>query len=57
MFVCLSVCIDFASLIKQKERFNKNIMSKCNIDNEAIGLYQSEYEHDACGVGMIVNIH
>ena len=21
------------------------------------GLYQAEYEHDACGVGMIVNIH
>ena len=21
------------------------------------GLYQSAYEHDACGVGMIVNIH
>lgn len=21
------------------------------------GLYQSDYEHDACGIGMIVNIH
>ena len=21
------------------------------------GLYQNQYEHDACGVGMIVNIH
>ena len=21
------------------------------------GLYQSEHEHDACGVGMVVNIH
>ena len=21
------------------------------------GLYQADYEHDACGVGMIVNIH
>ena len=21
------------------------------------GLYQREYEHDACGVGMVVNIH
>ena len=21
------------------------------------GLYQSSYEHDACGVGMVVNIH
>ena len=28
-------------------------MTKCN--NQ--GLYQSQYEHDACGVGMVVNIH
>ena len=21
------------------------------------GLYSSAYEHDACGVGMVVNIH
>ena len=21
------------------------------------GLYNSQYEHDACGVGMVVNIH
>ena len=25
--------------------------------NENEGLYQSSYEHDACGVGMVVNIH
>ena len=24
---------------------------------ERCGLYQSDYEHDACGVGMVVNIH
>ena len=30
-------------------------MTKCKIDNQ--GLYQSDYEHDACGVGMVVNIH
>ena len=24
---------------------------------ERQGLYQSDYEHDACGVGMVVNIH
>lgn len=24
---------------------------------ESKGLYQKEYEHDACGVGMLVNIH
>ena len=30
---------------------------KCNHQLSQKGLYQSEYEHDACGVGMIVNIH
>ena len=25
--------------------------------SERKGLYQSDYEHDACGVGMVVNIH
>ena len=29
-------------------------MTKCE---QQRGLYQSEYEHDACGVGMVVNIH
>jgi len=41
-------------------------MTKCKlqtlerIQKEAYsqqGLYQSQYEHDACGVGMVVNIH
>ncbi|MBQ6768259.1 MAG: glutamate synthase large subunit [Prevotella sp.] len=41
-------------------------MAKCKLQtpkrlqNEAYsqqGLYQSLYEHDACGVGMVVNIH
>ena len=31
----------------------KNNMTKCSTN----GLYQEQYEHDACGVGMIVNIH
>ena len=30
-------------------------MTKCN--KKQGGLYQSSYEHDACGVGMVVNIH
>ena len=30
-------------------------MTKCKSENQ--GLYQSDYEHDACGVGMVVNIH
>ncbi len=57
MFVCLSICVNFAPIKMQKGRLNENIMSKCNTDNKNVGLYQSEYEHDACGVGMIVNIH
>ena len=32
-------------------------MTKCKLQNPKKGLYQSQYEHDACGVGMIVNIH
>ena len=30
-------------------------MAICKHNNQ--GLYQSDYEHDACGVGMVVNIH
>ena len=32
-------------------------MTKCKLQTQERGLYQSCYEHDACGVGMIVNIH
>ena len=32
-------------------------MTKCKLLNQEKGLYQCDYEHDACGVGMIVNIH
>ena len=32
-------------------------MAKRKLEQPEKGLYQSEYEHDACGVGMIVNIH
>ncbi|MBP5388289.1 MAG: glutamate synthase large subunit [Prevotella sp.] len=32
-------------------------MSKCKLQTGKQGLYQSQYEHDACGVGMVVNIH
>ena len=28
-----------------------------NCKQRSQGLYQSDYEHDACGVGMVVNIH
>ena len=32
-------------------------MTKCKQTNKQRGLYQHDYEHDACGVGMVVNIH
>ena len=32
-------------------------MSNCKLHDQEEGLYQQAYEHDACGVGMIVNIH
>ena len=32
-------------------------MTKSKQTQTQKGLYQSNYEHDACGVGMIVNIH
>jgi len=36
--------------LQTKERSQKEASSQQ-------GLYQSQYEHDACGVGMVVNIH
>ena len=30
-------------------------MTHCKLQQN--GLYRSEYEHNACGVGMVVNIH
>ncbi len=32
-------------------------MTNCKLQKSERGLYQADYEHDACGVGMIVNIH
>ena len=49
---------NFAAKIKQSERFNKDNMTKSKqSQTNQMGLYQSDYEHDACGVGMVVNIH
>ena len=42
---------------KHRERIFSDNMTKCNKQNQEKGLYQSSYEHDACGVGMVVNIH
>jgi len=57
------LCTEF----KQNESKIRKYMSKCkNLKMQESssektakngGLYQSSYEHDACGVGMVVNIH
>ena len=51
--VKLAKCITFAPIFEQRESKSRDNMTKCNTK----GLYQSRYEHDACGVGMVVNIH
>ncbi len=46
-----------------KENLNKNNLFSKKIDqkdypsHQPLGLYDSSYEHDACGVGMLVNIN
>ena len=45
--------ITFAPKIRQNVRKSKDNMT----NSKTNGLYQSQYEHDACGVGMVVNIH
>ena len=42
---------------EQIVRFNEDNMTKSKLQDQTKGLYQSDYEHDACGVGMVVNIH
>ena len=51
--VLLTFCITFAPEIEIKERLSKDNMTQSKLN----GLYQPQYEHDACGVGMVVNIH
>ena len=61
-------CINFAPKMKQSVSKKIDCMTKRKLQNQKRlladehvsgnkGLYQSQYEHDACGVGMIVNIH
>ena len=40
----------------QKVRLTKDNMTNCKLQTKEMGLYQSDYEHDACGVGMVVNM-
>ena len=41
----------------QKDSKSRDNMTKCKLQTRNQGLYQSDFEHDACGVGMVVNIH
>ena len=43
-------------MTKSKLQNQKRLLADEHV-SEKKGLYQSQYEHDACGVGMIVNIH
>ena len=44
--------------MKKQELFN-NATGKIPYQRQPgqMGLYDAAYEHDACGVGMLVNIH
>ena len=53
----LAICYNFAFANSQKDSKSKDNMTDCNLENQHKGLYQQDYEHDACGVGMVVNIH
>ena len=59
-------CITFAAEMRQCVSKSKDNMTNCKLQTakpaqrrQSIqqGLYQPDYEHDACGVGMVVNIH
>ena len=43
--------------MKKRELFNNETKELSYQQPNKIGLYNPENEHDACGVGMIVNIH
>ena len=61
-----TLCITFAAEIEQNVSKFEDNMTHCKLQASQLtqderrkhaGLYQPEYEHDACGVGMVVNIH
>ena len=64
--VVITKCITFAAENKQNVSKSKDNMTNCKLQTSKRtqderrtqkGLYQPDYEHDACGVGMVVNIH
>ena len=44
-------------MTKRKQTPLGDEVDACQSKKPKKGLYQSDYEHDACGVGMVVNIH
>ena len=56
MFVCLFVLPLHSETTKVID-LDKDNMAKCKQTQTNKGLYRADYEHDACGVGMVVNIH
>ena len=61
-----TLCITFAAEIEQNVSKFEDNMTHCKLQASQLtqderrkhaGLYQPDYEHDACGVGMVVNIH
>ena len=57
MGAIIAKCYTFAAKFEQSDSKSKDNMTKCKLQTQNQGLYQSDYEHDACGVGMVVNIH
>ena len=53
----LSICFNFATKSCETKANNTYYMAKHKLQDCHEGLYHSQYEHDACGVGMVVNIH
>ena len=43
--------------LNQHQRFSHKTQESGEQSQQPLGLYDSSYEHDACGVGMLVNIH
>ncbi len=43
--------------LNQQQRSTQETHEKSGQSQQPLGLYDSSYEHDACGVGMLVNIH
>ena len=61
LFTLWNIYSIFANQNDYENKINTNIrstiMKERSLFNNEKGLYNFSYEHDACGVGMLVNIH